>query len=58
VRPHPERLGLLITVQERNLQQVVPVTRLAVEVGAGLVIFQHDQGRERLALDGKEVSGN
>jgi MoaA/NifB/PqqE/SkfB family radical SAM enzyme len=39
VRPHPERLGLLMTVQERNLPQVVPVTRLAVEVGAGLVIF-------------------
>jgi MoaA/NifB/PqqE/SkfB family radical SAM enzyme len=39
VRPNPERLGLLMTVQERNLPQVVPVTRLAVEVGAGLVIF-------------------
>ena len=39
VRPHPERLGLLMTVQERNLPQVLPVTRLAVEVGAGLVIF-------------------
>ena len=39
VRSHPERLGLLMTVQERNLPQVVPVTRLAVEVGAGLVIF-------------------
>ena len=28
-----------MTVQERNLEEIVPVTRLATEVGAGLVIF-------------------
>ncbi|MBS0191779.1 MAG: SPASM domain-containing protein [Phycisphaerales bacterium] len=35
----PERLGLLMTVQEANLSEVVPVTKLAAEVGAGLLIF-------------------
>jgi MoaA/NifB/PqqE/SkfB family radical SAM enzyme len=35
----PERLGLLMTVQEANLGEVVPVTRLASESGAGLLIF-------------------
>ena len=38
-KTQPERLGLLMTVQEANLAEVVPVTRLAGEVGAGLVIF-------------------
>ena len=35
----PERLGLLCTVQESNLDQVVPVVELAASAGAGLVIF-------------------
>ena len=38
-KSQPERLGLLMTVQESNLADVVPVTKLADEVGAGLVIF-------------------
>jgi hypothetical protein len=38
-REQPERLALLCTVQESNLDEVVPVVRLASEVGAGLVIF-------------------
>ncbi|MBK8980685.1 MAG: SPASM domain-containing protein [Planctomycetes bacterium] len=36
---HPERLGLLFTVQEANLGEVVPVVELASAAGAGLVIF-------------------
>jgi MoaA/NifB/PqqE/SkfB family radical SAM enzyme len=35
----PERLGLLCTVQQANLGEVVSLVRLAAEVGAGLVIF-------------------
>lgn len=35
----PERLGLLCTVQEANLGEVVPVVELAADAGAGLVIF-------------------
>lgn len=35
----PERLGLLMTVQEKNLGEVVSVTELAGEIGAGLVIL-------------------
>jgi MoaA/NifB/PqqE/SkfB family radical SAM enzyme len=35
----PERLGLLFTVQEANLNDVIPVVELASASGAGLVIF-------------------
>jgi hypothetical protein len=35
----PERLGLLFTVQEANLGEIVPVVELAAAAGAGLVIF-------------------
>jgi hypothetical protein len=35
----PERLGLLCTVQEANLGEIVPVVELAADAGAGLVIF-------------------
>ncbi|MEO5727252.1 MAG: SPASM domain-containing protein [Byssovorax sp.] len=38
-RTQPERLGLLCTIQEANLREIVPLVRLAAEVGAGLVIF-------------------
>lgn len=38
-RSQPERLGLLCTVQEANLGEIVPLVRLAAEVGAGLIIF-------------------
>ena len=38
-RAQPERLGLLCTIQEANLGEIVPLVRLAAEVGAGLVIF-------------------
>jgi len=39
VAREPERLGLLCTVQQANLDQVVPVVELAANTGAGLVIF-------------------
>lgn len=39
VADQPERLGLLFTVQEANLEEIVPVVELAAAAGAGLVIF-------------------
>jgi MoaA/NifB/PqqE/SkfB family radical SAM enzyme len=38
-KQQPERLGLLMTVQQSNLGEIVPVTRMAADIGAGLVIF-------------------
>lgn len=38
-RAHPEQLGLLATIQECNLDEIVPLVHLAAEVGAGLVIY-------------------
>lgn len=38
-KAQPERLGLLSTLQEANLGEIVPLVRLAADVGAGLVIF-------------------
>lgn len=38
-RVQPERLGVLMTVQESNLGEIVPITRFAATIGAGLVIF-------------------
>lgn len=35
----PEQLGLLCTVQEANLGEIVPIVELAADAGAGLVIF-------------------
>lgn len=38
-RTQPERLGLLCTIQEANLGEILPLVHLAAEVSAGLVIF-------------------
>ncbi len=38
-KAQPERLGLLCTIQEANLGEIVSLVRLAADVGAGIVIF-------------------